>query len=158
MTFKEAVKVVLKHEGGYVNDPIDPGGETNMGISKKAYPDLNIKELTKEDAYGIYFRDYWKKAKCDKLPNNLQLIYFDMVVNMGKSRAVKILQEAITAKGVPTDIDGGIGPQTISNAGKSKLEEERLRAYRLKYYVTLINKKPKLEKYYFGWYRRTLMV
>jgi len=158
MTFKEAVKVVLKHEGGYVNDPIDPGGETNMGISKKAYPDLNIKELTKEDAYGIYFRDYWQKAKCDKLPNNLQLIYFDMVVNMGKSRAVKILQEAITAKGIPTDIDGGIGPQTISNAGKSKLEEERLRAYRLKYYVTLINKKPKLEKYYFGWYRRALTV
>ena len=50
MTFKDAVKIILKHEGGYVNDPVDPGGETNMGISKKAYPYLNIKELTKKDA------------------------------------------------------------------------------------------------------------
>jgi lysozyme family protein len=158
MTFKEAIEIVLKHEGGYVNDKDDPGGETNMGVSKKAYPDLDIKTLTKKDVHGIYFRDYWQKAKCDKLPNNLQLIYFDMVVNMGKSRAVKILQEAINAKGVQTDIDGGIGPQTIRNASKSKLEEERLRVYRLKYYALLVNKKPKLEKYYYGWCKRTLSV
>ena len=92
MTFKEAIEIVLKHEGGYINDKDDPGGETNMGVSKKAYPDLDIKTLTKKDVHGIYFRDYWQKAKCDKLPNNLQLIYFDMVVNMGKSRAVKILK------------------------------------------------------------------
>ena len=51
--FEEAVKQVLKHEGGYVNDPVDPGGETNMGISKKAYPYLNIKELTEKDAIDI---------------------------------------------------------------------------------------------------------
>jgi|TARA_R100000329_G_scaffold45335_1_gene42515 lysozyme family protein len=158
MTFKKAIEVILKHEGGYVDDPIDPGGETNMGISRKAYPHLDIKNLTKADVVSIYFRDYWEKAKCAKLPNNLQLIYFDMVVNMGKRRAVKILQEAINAKGVPTDIDGGIGPQTIGNAGKSKLEESRLRAYRLKYYASLVLKKPKLEKYYYGWCKRALEV
>ena len=53
MTFEEAVKSVLKHEGGYVNDPKDPGGETNFGISKRAFPDLDIKNLTEEDAIEI---------------------------------------------------------------------------------------------------------
>ena len=158
MTFDKAVEVILKHEGGYVNDPVDPGGETNMGISKKAYPYLNIKELTKKDAKDIYFKDYWLKAKCSKLPEELRMIYFDMVVNMGKSRAVKILQKAITAKGVKTAVDGGIGPQTISNALKSGLEPDRLRSYRVKYYADLISRKPKLEKYWFGWYRRALQV
>ena len=66
MEFKDAVKIILKHEGGYVNDPVDPGGETNMGISKRAYPYLNIKELTKKDAEDIYFKDYWLKAKVKK--------------------------------------------------------------------------------------------
>ena len=158
MTFDKAVEVILKHEGGYVNDLVDPGGETNMGISKKAYPYLNIKELTKKDAKDIYFKDYWLKAKCSKLPEELRMIYFDMVVNMGKSRAVKILQGAITAKGVKTAVDGGIGPQTISNALKSGLEPDRLRSYRVKYYADLISRKPKLEKYWFGWYRRALQV
>ena len=86
------------------------------------------------------------------------MIYFDMVVNMGRSRAVKILQIAITAKGIDTKVDGGIGPQTISNALKSGLEPDRLRSYRVKYYADLINRKPKLEKYWFGWYRRALEV
>ena len=158
MEFKDAVKIILKHEGGYVNDPDDPGGETMMGISKKAYPYLNIKELTKKDVEDIYFKDYWLKAKVKKVPEELRMIYFDMVVNMGRSRAVKILQEAISAKGVKTTIDGGIGPQTISNALKSGLEPERLRSYRVKYYADLINRKPSLEKYWFGWYRRALEV
>ena len=158
MTFEDAVKIILKHEGGYVNDPVDPGGETNMGISKKKYPYLNIKELTKKDAEDIYFKDYWLKAKVSKVPEELRMIYFDMVVNMGKSRAVKILQQAITAKGVKTEVDGGIGPKTISNALKSGLEPDRLRSYRVKYYADLIGRKPSLEKYWFGWYRRALQV
>ena len=156
--FDEAVIEVLKHEGGYVNDPDDPGGETNMGISKKAYPYLNIKELTEKDAKDIYFKDYWLKCKCSKLPEELQHIYFDMVVNMGKSRAVKVLQAAICGKGMKIAIDGGIGPQTIQASLKSGVEPDRLRSYRVKYYADLINRKPKLEKYWYGWYRRALAV
>jgi len=156
MEFKDAVKIVLKHEGGYVDDPVDPGGETNMGISKKAYPFLDIKNLTIKQASDIYFKDYWLKAKVSKVPGELSMIYFDMVVKMGRSRAVKILQEAITAKGVKTTVDGGIGPQTISNALKSGLEPERLRSYRVKYYADLVNRKPKLGKYWYGWYRRAI--
>ena len=156
--FDDCVKIVLKHEGGYVNDPVDPGGETKYGISKKAYPFLNIKDLTEKDASDIYFKDYWLKAKVSKVPEELRMIYFDMVVNMGKSRAVKILQESISAKGVKTEVDGGIGPKTISNALKSGLEPERLRSYRVKYYADLVNRKPKLGKYWYGWYRRATSV
>ncbi len=158
MNFQESIKVILKHEGGYVNDPVDPGGETNMGISKRAYPDLDIKGLTKEKAEEIYYKDYWLKSKAPQVPDELRLIYFDMVVNMGKSRAVKILQTAVNAKGVKTDIDGGIGPQTISNSLKSGLEPARLRSYRVKYYADLVNRKTSLEKYWYGWYRRATQV
>jgi len=158
LNFQESIKVILKHEGGYVNDPVDPGGETNMGISKRAYPDLDIKGLTKEKAEEIYYKDYWLKSKAPQVPDELRLIYFDMVVNMGKSRAVKILQTAVNAKGVKTDIDGGIGPQTISNSLKSGLEPARLRSYRVKYYADLVNRRTSLERYWYGWYRRATQV
>jgi lysozyme family protein len=158
LDFREAIEVILKHEGGYVNDPVDPGGETNMGISKRAYPDLDIKGLTKQSVREIYYKDYWLKGKCPQVPDELRLIFFDMVVNMGKSRAVKILQKSVSAKGIKTTVDGGIGPQTISNTLKSGLEPERLRSYRVKYYADLVNRKPSLEKYWFGWYRRATQV
>jgi len=158
LNFQESIKVILKHEGGYVNDPVDPGGETNMGISKRAYPDLDIKGLTKEKAEEIYYKDYWLKSKAPQVPDELRLIYFDMVVNMGKSRAVKILQTAVNAKGVKTDIDGGIGPQTINNSLKSGLEPARLRSYRVKYYADLVNRRTSLERYWYGWYRRATQV
>ena len=158
MDFREAIEVILKHEGGYVNDPVDPRGETNMGISKRAYPALDIKGLTKQSVREIYYKDYWLKGKCPQVPDELRLIFFDMVVNMGKSRAVKILQKSVSAKGIKTTVDGGIGPQTISNTLKSGLEPERLRSYRVKYYADLVNRKPSLEKYWFGWYRRATQV
>lgn len=109
--FRYAVEEVLRSEGGYVNDPQDPGGETNFGISKRAYPELNIAALTKPDAIAIYYRDYWLKAKCDKLPPALGAAVFDSAVNQGVDRAVKLLQAAL---GVA--VDGVIGPQTIARA------------------------------------------
>jgi len=58
MTFEQIINDVLEHEGGYVNDPLDKGGETNFGIAKRWYPDLDIKALTKNDAVNIYYNDY----------------------------------------------------------------------------------------------------
>lgn len=87
--FDRAVDFVLKHEGGYVNDPRDPGGETKYGISKRAYPMLNIKDLSVEDAKLIYEKDYWLKAGCDKLEWPLCLVHFDTAVNMGLHRAAE---------------------------------------------------------------------
>ena len=156
-TFNKIVEVVLKHEGGYVNDPNDLGGETNFGITKRFYPDVDIKNLTKEQAKKIYNQDYWRPAKCDEVPNHLKHIYFDMCVNFGRSGAVKVLQRTANAKNRDKiDVDGGIGPATLKAV--QNLELERVRAFRVKYYADLVTKKPDLEKFYFGWFRRSLEV
>ena len=156
VTFNEIIDVVLHHEGGYVNDPKDPGGETNFGISKRAYPDVDMKTLTKESAKDIYKRDYWDRNHCGDLPDELRHVYFDMCVNMGRGRATKIMQETANTKGADLKVDGGMGPKTIG--ALKNIELERVRAYRVKYYVNLIDRKPDLEKFYFGWFRRSLEV
>ena len=154
--FDEIIEVVLEHEGGYVNDPDDPGGETNFGIAKRSNPDVDIANLTKDGAKEIYKEVYWDKNKVEKVPEQLRHIYFDMCVNMGRSRAVKILQESANNKGKNISVDGGMGPTTLKAI--QNVELERVRAYRVKYYVDLIGRKPDLEKFYFGWFRRSLEV
>ncbi len=156
--FDEIIEVVLEHEGGYVNDPKDPGGETNFGIAKRSHPDVDIKNLTKEGAKEIYKEVYWDKNKVESLPEELWHIYFDMCVNQGKSRAVKIIQRAVNGKGGSLTVDGGLGPMTIAAIGKSRVELDRVRAYRVKYYADLVTKKPDLERFYFGWFKRALEV
>ena len=155
-TFNDIIEVVLHHEGGYVNDPKDPGGETNFGIAKRSHPDVDIKNLTKDEAKEIYKEQYWDKNKVESLPEDLRHIYFDMCVNQGKSRGVKILQRAANAKGADLVVDGGLGPKTI--AALDGVELDRVRAYRIKYYADLVTRKPDLEKFYFGWFRRGLEV
>ena len=156
--FDEIIEVVLEHEGGYVNDPKDPGGETNFGIAKRSHPDVDIKNLTKEGAKEIYKEVYWHKNKVESLPEELWHIYFDMCVNQGKSRAVKIIQRAVNGKGGSLTVDGGMGPMTIAAIGKSRVELDRVRAYRVKYYADLVTRKPDLERFYFGWFKRALEV
>jgi len=156
--FDEIIEVVLEHEGGYVNDPKDPGGETNFGIAKRSHPDVDIKNLTKEGAKEIYKKDYWDKNKVDDLPDDLKHIYFDMCVNQGRGTAVRVLQRAINGKGGSLTVDGGMGPMTITAIGKSRVELDRVRAYRVKYYSDLVTKKPDLERFYFGWFKRALEV
>ena len=154
--FEDIIEIVLEHEGGYVNDPKDPGGETKYGIAKRSNPDVDIKNLTKEQAKEIYFDNYWLPSRVPQVPDKLKHIYFDMCVNMGKSRAVKILQESANSKGKNISVDGGMGPTTLKAI--KNVELERVRAYRVKYYVDLIGRKPDLEKFYFGWFRRSLEV
>ena len=156
--FDDIIEAVLHHEGGYVNDPKDPGGETNYGIAKRSHPDVDIKNLTREGAKEIYKEVYWDKNKVESLPEELWHIYFDMCVNQGKSRAVKIIQRAVNGKGGSLTVDGGMGPMTIAAIGKSRVELNRVRAYRVKYYADLVTKKPDLERFYFGWFKRALEV
>ena len=113
--FEEAFKWIIKAEGGYVNDKDDIGGETKYGISKRAYPDLDIKNLTIEDAKKIYYNDYWLKIKGDDLNYPLNIIIFDTAVNLGVKRAIEFLQ--LTLKDMAADIviDGIIGNQTIGH-------------------------------------------
>ena len=155
--FDEIIDVVLKHEGGLVDDSDDPGGLTNLGISQRAYPDEDIRGLTVERAKELYERDYWRKYKAGDLPDRIRHSYLDMCINMGGRRAIKILQEACNSKNSEKiDIDGGIGPATIKAA--SNVEPFRLRAYRVMYYAELCMKKPKMEKYWVGWFRRSCEV
>ena len=158
VNFDDIIVKVLHHEGGYVNDPKDPGGETNFGIAKRSHPDVDIKNLTEDKAKTIYKEHYWDKNKVEELPDELRHIYFDMCVNQGKSRAVKILQRAANAKGADLKVDGGLGPITLRAILKSNVELQRVRAYRVKYYADLVTRKPDLEKFYYGWYKRALEV
>ena len=73
-TFEEIIDKVIEHEGGYVNDPDDPGGETKYGIAKKSNPDVDIKNLTIEQAKEIYWDKYWVPNKVDKVPSQLKYI------------------------------------------------------------------------------------
>jgi lysozyme family protein len=158
-TFDYCIELVLGHEGGYVNDPDDPGGETNWGISKKAYKNLDIANLSKNDAKAIYKKDYWDKYKVGKLPPNLRYLYFDMCINMGSRNAGRVLQRAANAKNPASakiKVDGMIGPNTIKAV--KKVEQGRLRSERVLYYARIVIKKPVQYKYWYGWFKRSLEV
>ena len=113
--FDFAVKLTLEKEGVFSNHPNDAGGETKYGISKAAYPTIDIANLTKEQAIAIYKRDYWEKAQCDELPYPLDVLLFDTAVNHGVKKAIKILQESL---GIT--VDGFIGQKTRSAARTAK--------------------------------------
>ena len=92
--FDTAFEFVLRWEGGYVNDPNDPGGKTKYGISQRSYPHLDIENLTVYDVKQIYYEDYWLKLECDQLSPPFDIIVFDCAVNMGVSRAREFLEES----------------------------------------------------------------
>lgn len=110
MNFDDAFTKLVdpQHEGGYVNDPHDPGGETKYGVSKRQYPMENIAALTLERAKTIYARDYWGPAGCDSVPDAMKFDLFDAAVNGGVSTAIKLLQRAA---GIADD--GVLGSHTL---------------------------------------------
>jgi len=151
MNFKKAVKIIFEHEGFYSNDAQDAGGETKYGISKKAYPELDIKNLTIQHAEFIYENDYWMKCKCAGLPEQLRLAVFDCAVNQGVTFASKALQAACEAK-----IDGFIGPKTL-DACNSKNPDEVLEEFlkeRLHRYLSTKG----FERFGKGWLNRLIAI
>ena len=154
--FIREVEKVLEHEGGYSKDRDDAGGETKFGISKRAFPDTNILDLTKADAIKIYWEFYWKKFKIEMLPEHLQGITFDMVVNKG-GRGVKILQKAANDKNIKDKlitVDGRIGRMTAEAC--QNLEIDRVVAYNVLHYAKIVQKKPSQMKFWYGWFRRAV--
>jgi lysozyme family protein len=109
--FEKAFERTIGHEGSYVWNPQDPGGETKYGISRRSYPRENISEMTIERARVIYERDFWTAAKCDEMPDKLAAEVFDAAVNSGIAQASRWLQRSL---GVADD--GVIGPVTLSAA------------------------------------------
>jgi len=152
--FDEAVKVILEHEGGYVNDPNDSGGETNFGISKRSYPDLNIKGLTVEQAKEIYKKDYWDRIRGDSIVSDtIATDILDTAVNMGVVTTAKLLQ---TCLGVT--VDGHIGDKTLQaiNSIDEELLLLRFKLIKVARYAHLVKINQKNRKYFYGWVRRTL--
>jgi lysozyme family protein len=109
MNFDLAFDRLMGNEGGYVNNPADPGGETQWGICKRSYPDINIKSLTRDEAKAIYLRDFWQRGQMDQYDPAISFQVFDIAVNSGIETAVRILQRAA---GVADD--GHIGPVTVA--------------------------------------------
>lgn len=136
MTFRVAFDRLIGHEGGYTDGSGDPGGETNFGISRRAYPDVDIKHLTREGAAAIYERDFWTKVGADQWPDAVAFQAFDFAVNSGIQTAVRQLQRAV---GVADD--GHWGP--VSAAALAKMSEAdvvlRLNGERLDYMTRLSN-------------------
>jgi lysozyme family protein len=114
MTFQEVFERIISIEGDYVNDPNDPGKETKYGISKRAYPNLIIKDLTREDAFNIYKRDFWNVIRGDSISSSVAYQLFDFAVNSGIQVAIRYLQRAI---GVADD--GYFGPVSINALQKA---------------------------------------
>jgi len=147
-----AIDFVLKMEGGYSQDPNDPGGETNFGISKRAYPSLDIKNLTVDVAKEIYLRDYWNICKCDELPSALAISVFDTAVNQGTGIAKRLLQIALNVT-----VDGIIGDKTIAAAFKANSRTVKLfLAHRLDQYAQLIATNSRLHGFAINWAYRVL--
>ena len=134
--FHEAFETVIGNEGGYVDDPRDPGGETKYGISKRSYPGLVIAEVTMAQAKEIYYRDFWLPLQGDDLPIDIAIETFDAAANHGVYQATKLLQRAL---GVPDD--GIIGPVTLAAAAKCPPAKfiARFNAERLFFYTDLEN-------------------
>lgn len=124
--FDEALKAVLKHEGGFVNHPKDPGGMTNLGVTKRVWEEWvgkkvdekTMRSLTPELVAPMYRKNYWDAVKGDELPEGLDYLMFDFAVNSGPVRAIRTMQKAM---GLTTD--GIIGPKTLGVLKDSNREE-----------------------------------
>lgn len=128
-SWERAAEWIIKAEGGYINDPDDPGGETKYGISKRSYPTLDIRALTKEQAKEIYKRDYWRPLFCDQTEWPLALYLFDAGVNHGRTRALQFYRE-------------------------TEPDEEAFLTRRDVFYHAIVKKRPKSRKYLKGWLNR----
>ena len=138
----------------------DPGGFTRFGLSSRSYPDLSLANLTFAQAKLIYKSDFWEKARCRELPDRMAGYFLDTIVNCGITAGTKLLQRAINdqnktkVNNVIIEIDGIIGPITLHHS--KNLDLSRLRYWRVKHYFDLVQKKPVLAVFLYGWYRRAV--
>jgi lysozyme family protein len=123
--FNACLAFTLREEGGYVDDPADPGGATNMGITLATYREWSddptfgptqVEDMTERTARAIYRSLYWNPLRADALPTGVDLSVFDMGVNAGIWRSARLLQRALGFTG--EEVDGCIGPETLDAAAK----------------------------------------
>jgi lysozyme family protein len=150
---------ILFIEGGYDNDPADPGGETKYGICKRQYPNLDIKALTEDQALEIYKKDYWGQHRLDDINSQVVAnVIFYLIVNLGAHPAITLVQRALVKYHKTLVIDGAMGSKTIY-AINSTLDiglDDSIRVLACAYYLNLVTKNHSLDKFFKGWIRRAL--
>ena len=136
---------------GYVNDPVDAGGETKYGIAKSGNPGVDITNLDWPQAKQIYFEKYWLAGRCDKMPEKVAILHFDGCVNHGVTNAAKFLQRAV---GVVDD--GVIGPVTLSELQISDIDEicDSICKQRAEFYYAIVARRPNQSRFINGWLAR----
>jgi len=151
--FNVFMDIILQHEGGYVNDPDDLGGETKYGITKRRYPELDIQNLTIDEAKEIYYDDFFLDMNLQYIHNDLLALHvLDMGINAGRETAIKLLQEVLN--GIP--IDGVLGPVTCLAIESAMVTTNLVDAYKAKriqryYYISTLRNNAKFLK---GWVNR----
>ncbi len=160
MEFTECLPFILSEEGGYSNNPNDPGGATNKGITQNTYNlylkrrgggPRDVRLITPLEVINIYRINYWKDGHCEELPPAIRLMHFDFAVNAGITQAAKTLQRC-----VGSERDGLIGPKTIAAAFSHDAEELIIRYAnaRIEFYRGLAERREKSKPFLKGWLRR----
>lgn len=163
-TVREIAEEIVACEGGYVNDPDDPGGATNYGVTihtmRRLGLDLDgdgsvgvsdVKALNRGQAVDIFIQHYFQRPRIAELPREIQASVFDMYVNAG-ANAVKILQRLLREMGYAVSVDGAIGPQTIGACGDAAQPDpvvlrDAYGVARRNYYFSLADRRPASRKY-----------
>jgi len=155
--FNLAISKTLVHEGGdtFTNDTLDHGGETKYGISQRAYPELDIRNLSEDQAKDIYRRDFWDRIKGDDIQSQIVAeTIFDVCVNMGVSGGSKLAQATLAIE----PVDGIIGPQSLAtiNAADEELFIAKFALAKIQRYTEICQADDSQKKYLLGWLNRTL--
>ena len=157
MRFEQALALVLRWEGGFSDHPHDPGGATNLGITRRTLSEWRgrpasveeVRALALEDVRPIYRSRYWDACRCDELPDGVDLMVFDSSVNQGPNRAKRLLQRSL---GVAED--GILGPISMAAAQRAKADGliDEMMARRAVHYASLQS------RFHLGWFRRLVDV
>ena len=150
--FEKSIQIILDHEGSYVNNSNDFGGETNFGISKKSYPNIDIKNLTIDQAKQIYNKDYWIPIQGDQIiDQDFATALLDFAVNAGVVTAIKQVQKCLNIIS-----DGIFGPKTLFAINTNGYLTKLFAKTRSSYYINIVKQKPNQIEFLEGWINRTI--
>jgi lysozyme family protein len=159
--FDKCLALMLAHEGGFVNHPQDPGGMTNLGVTKRVWEEWTghevdekqMRALTPELVAPLYKRKYWDACRSDDLVSGVDYVVFDVAVNSGAGRAIKFLQSC-----VGVDADGGFGPRTLDAVKIAEQDPERLIELYCAKRLEFLQSLKTFETFGKGWSRRVAEV